>query len=419
MSYRHRVSYSEKPTGIVPPRRISAGIPVVVGTAPVHTMSGAKPINEPVLCYTYGEFAAAFAGTDEAAQTALEAIGSYTLCEFAKSHYGLYNMAPVVFINVFDPAQHKAVDETPDVTKVTSEDIVGGIDVATNARTGLELIADIFPTFRIIPGLICAPGFSQDPAVGVVMAAKAASINGLFKAMAVVDVPDTVCTKYTDVPSWKETNNYTDEHMIVCWPKVKLGDDVYHMSTHVAGLIPQTDAEYGDIPYVSPSNRRLMIDSAVANGKPVRLGLDQAEYLNGQGVIVPLNFDGGWKAFGNRTGCYPSNTDPKDAFIPVRRFFNWHGNTFVLTYFQKLDGPVTRRWVETIVDSENIRLNGFRQMEIILGGEMKFLQDENPTTDLIDGIVRFHTWMTPPVPGRQIENILEFDPNNFSTLFGG
>ena len=419
MSYKHRVSYTEVPTSIVPPRRISAGIPVVVGTAPVHTKTADRPINKPVLCYTYAEFAAAFAGTDEAAQTALDSISSYTLCEFAKCHFALFNVAPVIFINVFDPAKHKAADESPDVTKVTSDDIVGGIDVGTGERTGLERVADVFPLFRLIPGLICAPGFSHIPAVGLVMAAKAVSINGLFKAMAIVDVPDTVCTKYTDVPAWKETNNYTDEHMIVCWPKVKLGDDVYHMSTQIAGLIAQTDGEYGDIPYVSPSNHRLMIDSAVANGDAVTLGLDQAEYLNGQGVIVPLNFDGGWKAFGNRTGCYPSVTDPKDSFIPVRRFFNWHGNTFVLTFFQKLDGPVSRRFIETIVDSENIRLNGFRQMEIILGGEMRFLQDENPLTDLIDGIVRFHTWMTPPVPARHIENILEFDPSNFSVLFGG
>lgn len=416
-AYKHRVSYSEVPTGIVPPRRISAGIPVVFGTAPVHTMTGEKPVNKPVLCYTYKEFVTAFAGTDEAAQAALENIAQYTLCEFAKCHFALFNMAPVVFVNVFDPAVHKT-GENPDVTTVTAADIVGGIDVATGNRTGLELVAEIFPTFRVIPGTLCAPGFSHEPAVGVVMAAKAASINGLFKAMAVVDVPDTACAKYTDVPAWKESNNYTDEHMIVCWPKVRLGSDVYHMSTQLAGLLAQTDGEYGDIPYVSPSNRRLMMDSAVANGKPVQLGLDQAEYLNGQGVVVPLNFDGGWKAFGNRTGCYPSVTDPKDSFIPVRRFFNWHGNTFVLTYFQKLDGPMNRRFIETIVDSENIRLNGFRQMEIILGGEMRFLEDENPITDLIDGMVRFHTWMTPPVPARHIENILEFDPSNFSVLFG-
>lgn len=415
--YYHRVHTREVPTAIVPPRRISASIPVVVGTAPVHLLPEGqpKPINETVLCYTFKEFVEQLGFTDEADA---KNMFKYSLCEFADTFFGKYNVAPIVFINVFDPATHKT-GEDADVTKVTAADIIGGYDADAGTSTGLELVSKVFPKFRVVPGQILAPGFSHDPAVGVVMDTKAGSINGIFSCIALCDIPDTTCTKYTDVPSWKETNNYTGKHTVCCWPKVKLGDRVYHMSSHLAGLIAQTDADYEGIPYVSPSNRRMSINGAIANGKPVHLELPQAEYLNGQGIVTVLNFDGGWKAFGNRTACYPSNTDPKDAFIPVRRFFCWHANTFVLTYFQKLDGPTTRRFIETIVDSENIRLNGFKQMEIILGGEILFNADENPTTDLIDGIVRFHTKMTPPVPAREIVNILEFDTNNFQNLFGG
>ena len=36
----------------------------------------------------------------------------------------------------------------------------------------------------------------------------------------------------------------------------------------------------------------------------------------------------------------------------------------------------------------------------------------------MDGVIRFHTWMTPPSPARQIENILEYDPSYIQTLFG-
>ena len=39
-------------------------------------------------------------------------------------------------------------------------------------------------------------------------------------------------------------------------------------------------------------------------------------------------------------------------------------------------------------------------------------------TDLIDGIMRFHLRITPPVPARDIEAIYEFDPDNLSALFG-
>nr|WP_287412733.1 phage tail sheath family protein [Pseudodesulfovibrio sp.] len=409
MTYEHRVKTSEVPTQILPPRRISAGIPVVVGTAPVESLTD-KRVNKLTLCYSYSEFVTQLGWSDD--------WNKYTLCEFAYAHFALFGMAPIVFINVYDPATHKT-GEDADPTKVVSADIIGGIDAGTGAKTGLELVADVFPKYRLVPGLIVAPKWSDDPAVGIVMEAKAEGINGIFNAMAIVDIPDGTVTKYTDVPSYKETNNLTGKRMIDCWGKLCLGDMTFHGSTQLAGRICLTDADNDDVPYVSPSNKRLKTTGAKVNGVDLYLGLEQAEYLNGQGVVVPFNFDGGWKLYGNRTAAYPSNTDPKDAFIATRRFFNWHGNTFILTYWQLLDNPTNRRQIETIVDSEQIRLNGFTQREYILGGRIAFLEDENPTTDLIDGITRFHTYIGHPVPNRVIENILEFDASYYSVLFGG
>jgi len=409
MTYDHRVKTSEVPTQFLPPRRISAGTPVLVGTAPVEDLT-VKPVNELVLCYSYAEFVAQLGWSDDWTK--------YTLCEFAYAHFALFGMAPIVFINVYDPATHKT-GEVADPAVVASVDIIGGIDAGTGAKSGLELVADVFPRFGLVPGQIVAPGWSDDPAVGIVMEAKATGINGLFNAMAIIDIPDGTVTKYTDVATYKETNNLTGAHMIVGWGKPYLGDMAFHASTQIAGRICLTDADHDDVPYVSPSNKRLMTTGAKVNGKDIYLGLEQAEYLNGQGVVVPFNFNGGWKLFGNRTAAYPSVTDPKDAFIPIRRFFNWHGNTFILTYWQLLDAPLNRRQVETIVDSEQIRLNGFTQREYVLGGRIAFLEDENPTTDVMDGISRFHTYMTPPSPNRVIENILEYDASYISALFGG
>ena len=56
-------------------------------------------------------------------------------------------------------------------------------------------------------------------------------------------------------------------------------------------------------------------------------------------------------------------------------------------------------------------------MEIILGGRIEFLEDENPITDLMDGILKFHTYLTPPSPAKEIINTLEYDPNYLSNLF--
>ena len=89
-TYEHRVKTSEVPTRIVPPRRISAGIPVVFGTAPVEDLA-VKPINEPVLCYSYAEFVTQLGWSDDWEK--------YTLCEFAYSHFALFGMAPIVVVN--------------------------------------------------------------------------------------------------------------------------------------------------------------------------------------------------------------------------------------------------------------------------------------------------------------------------------
>ena len=98
--------------------------------------------------------------------------------------------------------------------------------------------------------------------------------------------------------------------------------------------------------------------------------------------------------------------------------FNWIGNTLTLTFWQKVDFPVNRRLVETILDSANIWLNGLSARQFILGGRIEFREDENPTTDLMDGIIRFHVYLTPPTPGREIDFILEYDPEYLKTLFG-
>lgn len=481
MAYRHGVYISEVPTSIIPPVRTTAGLPFVIGTAPINLADPAN-VNKPVLCYTYQEAVEAFGYSDDWA--------NYTLCEFIYSHFALFNVSPVVLVNVLDPATHKTskTDESYtfsatvqavklqnkgvllntvvvkstatepetyvlgtdyaigfdedgyavitrlsgggigeaseikvtydylDPSLVEADDIIGGVDATTGDYEGLELVDKVFPKFGLVPGMILAPGWSDDPEVAAVMVAKASNINSHFKCIALVDVPEEV-EKYSDVSEWKNQNNFIYERQVVCWPKIKLGTKEFHLSTQLAGVMCKVDSQNDDVPYVSPSNKSIQANGAVANGKEVALGPEQAAYLNGQGVVTALNFIGGWRAWGNRTGAYPSMTDVKDTFIPIRRMFDWIGNTLVLTFWQKVDYPITRRLVETIVDSANIWLNGLAARQFILGGRVEFNRDENPTTDLIDGIIRFHVYVTPPAPAREIDFIVEYDPQYLETLF--
>ena len=493
MAYNHGVKISEVPTSILPPVQVSAGIPFIVGTAPVG-MTDTSNVNKPILCYSYDDAVAAF-GYVPPKHDAVSGLKKfeYSISEFIHSQFALFGVAPVIIVNVLDPSVHKksvstmsvtldtktgsaVVEETgillnsvsltgtgasyvngkdyvltfnddghlvitsnkdsdddflcetgvtltlsankTDPTAVTADDIVGGVS-ADGSMKGLELINECFPRFRLVPGVVLAPGYSGDASVAAVMAAKCASINEHFSALCLVDVPTDAAPNYSDVASWKNTNNVVDPLQVACWPMVALNGVAYHMSTQLAGLMGQVDGENEDVPYVSPSNKNFQMTAAVlANGDEVWVSPDKGAYLNSQGVVTALNMIGGWKAWGNRTACYPGVTDPKDSFIAIRRMFGWIGNTLVQTFWQRVDFPLNKRQIDTVIDSANVWLNGLAARQFILGGRVEFLETENPTTDLMDGISRFHVYVTPPSPNREIDFILEYDPTYIETLFG-
>lgn len=482
MGFFHGVKASEVPTSIIAPVQTTAGLPVVFGTAPVHlTDNPAAYVNKPVICYSWAEAVAALGySADWDVYTLCEAMYSEFKLYAVKPIIFVNVLNPATHktavssvskdlatdktVSLNDPvilstlkvkasseASADAVLNTDytaaydddgkliitvlpdgalaentsivvtydkvDPTAVTANNVIGGVDSSGNS-TGLELIDQIYTLFSMVPGIVAAPGWSEDPTVAAVMKAKCLNISELFRCICLTDIDTAQVTKYADVNAWKNNNNYTGTNQGVCWPCVRMGDMVFHMSTHLMGVIGVTDAANDDVPYQSPSNQSLQATGlCLKDGTEVTLSLPQANLLNSQGVITGLNFSGGWKLWGNYTGAYPSITDVKDSFICVRRMFDWQYQTFILTYWQKVDQPLTPRLVKTIVDSEQIRLNGLVSRGFLLGADVKFLEEENPTTDLLNGIIRVHSYITPPVPAQEIDDILEYDVNNFQTLF--
>lgn len=340
-----------------------------------------------------------------------------------------WNKDELAVLNVLDGGTLAGVTEVwanfeiVDPSKVKSEDIIGGYNVLEDKYEGLELINQVFPKYRIVPGLFVVPKWSEDPEVAAIMYAKADNICGCFRCLALVDIPsdENGADKYIEVPEWKNLKNYVYNRQVACWPKIRLGKKVYHISTQLAGVIAKIDKKWNDIPYKSPSNENLQMDSCInAAGKEFLLSLEQANYLNGNGVLTPLNWIGGWRSWGNRTAVYPASTDPKDAFIPIRRMFDWFGNELVLTWIQRVDFPGNRRLIETIIDSVNIRLNSLANVGALVGtkNRVEFTELENPVIDMMDGIFKFHVYMTPPSPAREIDFILEYDVGNLTSLWG-
>jgi hypothetical protein len=255
------------------------------------------------------------------------------------------------------------------------------------------------------------------------MATKAAgAINGMFAAKALVDIDCTEsgATSYTEAVTLKNSKSITDAAEIPCWPMYTIGSYKFHASTHEAGRMAATDTDNSSIPYESPSNKSLKIDSmCLADGSEVSLTLAQANILNANGICTALNFMGGWVAWGDWTACYPSNTDVKDYFIPVSRMFDYVNNTLIKTFWTKIDKPMNRRLIDTIVDSSNIWLNGLVGAGYLLGARVEMLDDENPLTNLMAGIIKLHVYMTPPSPAKQIDFVLEYDADYVESALQG
>lgn len=306
-----------------------------------------------------------------------------------------------------------------DPSLVDEDDIVGGYNVSKKKNEGLEAVSDVFPKFGLVPGQIVVPGWSHKPIVSAVMSAKSQKINDCFNADTVKDMDVSVVTSYDEAPSWKNLNGYTTKDATLCFLKVKIGEQVMWMSALQAALKAYVTASNDGIPSQSPSNKLLGISGTVlADGTEVLLDKAQANFLNANGIATMINFIG-WRSWGNEKACYPAITDPKDRFINVRSMFNWWGNSFILTYFQKVDNNADYRLIESIVDSENARANGFVGSGQVAGAKMAFRRVDNPITSILDGTIKFDQKLAFWTPAKDIVNVLEFDPTMLQEAMGG
>lgn len=465
--YKHGIYTFESDTALTVPVRADSAIQVVIGTAPVHLVDS-SPVNTPVLAFNFGEAASRVGYSDD--------YEKFTICQAMDMGFRKYGVAPQIYINVLDPARHNAAGTevafsfdlqgrhtlansmiiTDSNFKLTSDeassDLVLGEDytlarnsdgtvtinltaaesgtytavynvVEPSAVTtkdiidGFAAITDIYPRFNIVPTILLAPGWTHNPAVAMALEAATYKISSVFNAVAICDIDPSV--KHDEAGKWKNDNGYVLNNMIACYPKATLAGVDYWKSAVLAAHMAMVDSQNGSLPFESPSNKAARITGIVdGNGDEIILTLEQANLLNGQGIVTALNM-GGWRIWGNNMASFPASTDYKNRWIPVRRMMQFLQNTFTLAYFQRVDKPMNPRQIEAVITSENLRLNGLVAVGALhQGARIEFPVDLNPPTALMDGIVTFKTWFTPPAPMEAIVNIFEIDTNAFAGLAG-
>lgn len=496
----HGITVLEASTNVGATRQVDSAIPCVIGTCDIRrgSLSREEKLYKPVIAYSFEE-AAEKLGYEEFDW------GMFTLHEAMYVLFKIFNISPVVFINVqgasesdwtavtdetirvwgddgngnttytvsaryADPesititgltagtdytvaiseptGQVVITDKNKKITSTTkvrykkmnvasTSSFTGGYSATTGKTSGIDLVDDVYHTCGVLPSVLLAPGFTDSAdyaSVTRALIAKARKYDGAFSAIAAVDL-DTTETKYDAIVT--AAKNTADTYAVQCWPAakydVKLTDGVetytetqlIHRSTIFAGMCALTDADYGGIPYASPSNRACPIPGgcAVKYGNTItypeiNLTFAQANAVENAGVWTGLRLDT-WKAWGTYTSAVNDSTDPKDIFISVRRMLNWHKNTFIVNYFSKIDNPASTRLIENLIDGENKRIDGLKAIGAVAGGKMEFRASDNPVSSILAGKLTFRQKLGFWIPAREIENTIEIDTDLVANALGG
>jgi len=450
---KHGIYVEQNPTSITTPVVAESAIQVVVGTAPIH-LGNPEAVNKPIAAYSFDECKERLGYSDD--------FENYTLCECMDLSYRVFAVSPVVFINVLDPSRHKTEKQNVEIMatelkailpdegvilssvavksgdtiltinedytiafdsddravitlKTEKESLSANYDILNPAMVeekdilaGIEAIRNVYPTLTLTPCILLAPKWSQNIAVGKALIAKTQKLNGMFNCMTYLDADTTEVRDYQQVAAWK-SKNYVDKNAYVLWPMQAIGKKLYHLSSVAGALTASIDAANGNNPATSPSNKLCNATAAVLrDGTEIVLDLDQANLLNSNGVTTLINING-FRLWGNYTAVYPTNTDVKDAFLSVKRMFDWQGNTFALTFFQKVDNLMNRRLIDSVIDTENIRLNALQAQGYLAGASITYREEMNPATELLAGNIKFIQKYTPFPPAQSITNVLEYD----------
>lgn len=479
MAYLHKIETIERVDEIVASQATSAGLQVVVGVAPINMAADpAAVVNKPVLCRSFAEAKEMLGYSNDFEHYTLCESMDLSFRKFGVGPVVFINVLDPakhkksVSNKTATIAEHKAVIEEKgilragltvkvsaetlvegtdyevsfdeagnlvltfasktdgttvtvsgtqiDPTAVTKTDVIGGYDTSTGAETGLEVLRQVYPKLGVVPGQLVCPKWSTEKEVAAVMASKIDNVSGLFHMIAVVDINTSTYKKYTDMQTARTALGITDKDVVLCWPKIMYGEVVYDYSAAWAAAAQYTDAENGDVPYVSPSNKPLGASAAVlADGTEVYLDNTQAALVNSFGVVTAIN-DQGWKTWGNETAAYPGSTEAKNRFIACRRMMNWYRNHLILAYKDRVDDPTSNRLIESFKDSENQFLNGLAASGYIPGGSfIAFDETANPIEKILDGEITFDIEIAFWTPAKHIVDRISFNPNLIANALGG
>lgn len=343
--------------------------------------------------------------------------------ELNKDYSLSFNDNNLVVINVISGSSIKPADKLTvnydvlDPSKVTSKDIIGGVSTS-GVYSGIELVQKMRPKYRQLPMHLIAPKFSKDTAVAQALLSNAKSINTKFIADALIDLDTSKMKTYADAVEIKATAGLTDPHYCVCVGDVMVSGVRHNQSTHLAAVRQYITSQNDDIPNKNPSNKNYLINGYQINGSDPDLDESQAEYLNGNGMIVAINSDNGWVCWGNRTACYPGNPDVKDYDIAVRQIGNYLINNCIIATMPNVDEQIDRPFIQRVETKQQNWLDGLCGSGKLISGTISFPIADNPLDELLNGNVVFYLEYCSATTASSVTHKIAFNAKDLTKIYG-
>lgn len=326
-------------------------------------------------------------------------------------------LTPRIADGIFIKFSYKRLDET----KITASDIIGEINPATDQRTGLKCLELAYNLFGFSPKIIITPTFSDDKAV----AAELISTAEKLRAICYLDAPYATTVQQAIEgrgPGGTINFNTSSSRAQLLYPMLKTynvqtnSEELFPYSAFLAGVRAKVDHQEGY--WVSESNHEIKgitgIEREISAG--ISNSSSDANLLNEKGITTVFNSYGtGYRTWGNRSAAFPTDTSP-DNFIAVRRTADVINESIEQACLQFVDQPITQGWIDSVRETVNAFLRTLQGRGAIIDGVCKYLQEDNPPTQLAQGHVTFYVDFMPPTPAERISFTSLININYLSSL---
>ncbi|MDY3123690.1 MAG: phage tail sheath subtilisin-like domain-containing protein [[Actinobacillus] rossii] len=288
-----------------------------------------------------------------------------------------------------------------DPTKVTEDDIKGGVDSLTGKRKGFELLRDGFNLFGADAKILICPEYDKTASC----AAALATLADQMHAKAYIQLPKGMSLSKAIAgrgPMGTINASASNENVRHFFPyAVGSSNSLESLATHAAGLRMKVDVDHGY--WFSTSNREL--SGVIGMEIPLTARVDdlqsETNRLNAVGITTIFNsFGTGFRLWGNRSSNFPTVTHIS-CFEVASRTGDIIDESIRQAELQFIDQPIDDALLDSFVET----IDTFLRSQKSLVGYSVGLDYEYDLVDAFSqGQIPLIYDYTPKIPGERISN---------------